>query len=182
MTDYKSILEEFGASLTDMATFMIQELQKELTDQGHILTGKLRDSIELTDINIRNNSQEAFVSLQSYFEILDQGVRPGRIPFNPGSGRKSSKYIDALIKFWMLKKGLGQEEATRAAFALAHKHKREGMPTQSSWQFSKNGRRMEFFTRTLDSNKNYDDFEESLLDSLERLSDVVLDNFKKSLK
>lgn len=182
MINYDTLITDIESSLKELAEFMIEDLQKELSEQGHILTGRLRDSIELTGINLSKGIQEAFVSLEDYYSILDSGVKANRIPYNPGSGRKSSKYIDALINFWMLKKGLSQEEAKRAAFATARKHLREGMPTQSSWQASQNGRRLEFFSRTLDSNENYDPFEEKITLSLERITDSILDNFQKLVR
>ena len=158
---------------------MIEDLKNELENQGHIMTGRMRDSIELLNIGLSSGKIEAFVGLEDYYSVLDTGIKAGRIPFNPGSGKKSSKYIEGLINFWMIKKGLNEKEATRAAFALAHKHKKEGMPTQSSWRYSPSGRRLEFFTRTLDSNSNYDDFEENLENELEKLSIEILNQFEK---
>ena len=178
-SDFEKVITE---SLKDLANFMIEDLKKELQEQGHIMTGALRDSIELTQLRISQGSQEAFVSLQNYYEVLDKGIPASRIPFNPGSGRKRSLYIEGLIKFWTIKRGLSNEEATRAAFATAHKHKKEGMPTQSSWKSSTNGRRLEFFTRTLNSNIHSESFENSLQDQLELLSDQIIDEFKISIK
>lgn len=181
MIDQVAILDQFEVSLRELAAYMIDDLKKELSEQGHILTGTLRDSIEVTGVRAAAGSQEAFVSLEDYFGIVDRGIRSNRIPFNPGSGRKTSKYIDGLIRFWMIKKGLDEKEATRAAFALAHKHKREGMPTQSSWQFSQNGRRMDFFTRTLDDDTHKDEFEKDIQDELEKVSTFILDNFENAI-
>lgn len=162
---------------------MIIDLKHELEQQGHVLTGKMRDSIELLNVGLSSGNLEAFVGLEDYYSILDKGVSAGRIPFHPGSGRKTSKYIEGLINFWMIKKGLGEKEATRAAFALAHKHKKEGMPTQSSWQHSPNGRILEFFTRTLDeSEDHYIKFESNLQDELETIGITIIDNFQLSLK
>lgn len=182
MINKNEILKAFEVDLGNLADFMITDLKRELIDQGHILTGKLRDSIELMNVNVSNGSIEAFVGLENYYGILDKGVRANKIPYNPGSGKKSSKYIDALINFWMIKKGLGKEEATRAAFALARKHKKEGMPTQSSWAHSSNGRRLEFLSRTIEDSDHYDQFESSLQDELEHVSDNIIDEFQKSLK
>ncbi|NOT38538.1 MAG: hypothetical protein HOP11_14295 [Saprospiraceae bacterium] len=155
---------------------MIQDLKDELTDQGHILTGKTRDSISLLSVKLQQGDLEAFVGLEEIYKVLDTGVSRNKIPYERGSGRKSSKYIDGLIKFWMIKKGLGPDEAKKAAFALANKHKKEGMPTQSSWQHAKNGRRLQFFTRTLDGSPHYDTFENNILDPIETLLDDILIN------
>ena len=182
MINKTEILKSFEVDLANLADFMITDLKRELIDQGHILTGKLRDSIELLNVNVSSGSMEAFVGLENYFGALDTGVRASRIPYEPGSGKKTSKYIDGLIKFWMIKKGLGKEDATRAAFALARKHKKEGMPTQSSWIHSSNGRRLEFFSRTVEDSDHYDQFETNLQDELESISDQIINTFQKSLR
>ncbi len=182
MINLDNILNDFKSYIADLAEYMIADLKEELSSQGHILTGKLKESIDLMNVGLNAGNIEALVGLEDYYGILDKGVSSSRIPYHPGSGRKSSKYIDALINFWMIKKGLGKEEATRAAFALARKHKKEGMPTQSSWAYSKNGRRMEFFTRTLDSNSNYEPFEAKIEDRLEAEANNILDNLQKQIK
>lgn len=182
MIDYKELLDNFETDLLELTEFMINDLKKELIDQGHVMTGRMRDSIELAQIKASQGSIEALVELENYFEVLDQGVRANRIPFHPGSGRKSSKYIDGLVNFWMIKKGLSKDEATRAAFATARKHKKEGMPTQSSWQSSSNGRRLEFFTRTLDDSNNYGKFEGNIQNQLENVSTRILNEFEHTLK
>ena len=182
MTTYENITDEFEASLTDLATFLITDLRKELSDQGHMLTGKLAESIEMTDIKLRNGDPEAFVSMEYYYYWVDRGVRRERINYHPGSGRDKSLYIEALIRFWMIKKGLSLKEAKQAAFFTARKHKKEGMPTQSSWEHSKNGKRMSFLEDTLDDSNHYDLFETDVQDSLERLSNTILDHFENTLK
>ena len=68
-----------------------------------------------------------------------------RIPFG-GSGRGKggkSAYIQGLISFWE-KRGLSGREAVGAAFATAHVHAREGMPTRASYIHSNTGERTGF--------------------------------------
>lgn len=184
MIDYKELLDNFETDLLELTEFMINDLKKELIDQGHVMTGRMRDSIELAQIKASQGSIEALVELENYYDILDKGVRANRIPFYPGSGRKDSEYIKGLVRFWMIKKGLSEKEATRAAFATAKKHKLEGMPTQSSWnsKITSNGRRLEFFTRTLDDSDNYGKFEGNIQNQLENVSTKILNEFEHTLK
>lgn len=181
MIDEKQIEALLKKDLAELADFMVTDLKRELIDQGHVMTGRMRDSIDLLAIKASQGSVEAFVEMENYFGALDQGVRGSRIPFHPGSGRKTSKYIDGLVNFWMIKRGLSKEEATRAAFATAHKHKKEGMPSQSSWQFASNGRRLEFITRTIEESKHYDGFENNIQNQLEDVAERILDEFELSL-
>jgi hypothetical protein len=60
--------------------------------------------------------------------ILNYGVTPERIPFSPGSGAKSSKYIDGLKAYAKLRFSVNDKEAERIAFAIAYKQKKRGMP------------------------------------------------------
>jgi hypothetical protein len=60
--------------------------------------------------------------------ILNYGVPANRIPFSQGSGAKSSKYIDGLKMYAKLRFNANDKEAERIAFAIAHKHKKFGMP------------------------------------------------------
>lgn len=46
--------------------------------------------------------------------------------------------------------GKSEREAQRIAFAIASKHKREGMPTKASRRFSKTGKRTGFIEQALD--------------------------------
>ena len=181
MIDQSQIENFLKKDLAELADFLVTALKRELIDQGHVMTGRMRDSIELAALKLGSGSIEAFVEMENYYGALDEGVRANRIPFHPGSGRKTSKYIDGLINFWMIKRGLSKDEATRAAFATARKHKKEGMPAQSSWQFATNGRRLQFMTRTIEESKHYDGFESNIQNQFENVSERVLDEFELSL-
>jgi hypothetical protein len=115
-------------------------LREESRNQGHTLTGAMEESfgafIEPLGVETRLTG-----TANGYTLYVNGGVPSKRIPFAPGSGAKSSKYITGLINYWRLR-GLTEEEATRAAFATAHKHKEEGMPTDASYRFSSNGQRL----------------------------------------
>ena len=126
----------------------VEDVKKELTDQGHVLTGKLRDSIRY-EIRSLPNLIQAVVWMEDYGFTIDKGLKPSEVPYNPGSGAAESDYIQGLFTFWKLK-GLGSEEALNAAFATANKHLQEGMPTENSFNFSNNGRRTGFFSNKVD--------------------------------
>lgn len=127
---------------------LISDFQDELRQQGHVLTGNLVNSMELSLIEGKDQIIGT-ISFQDYGAFVERGVPASRIPFSGSSGRGgTSKYIQGLIRFFQIK-GLSGNEAIRAAFATANKHKREGMPTRASYRFSSNGARTGFITRRL---------------------------------
>jgi len=148
---------------------LISDVKDELDRQGHKGTGKLKDSIRY-EIRKFPGIIEAVVFMADYGRYVDRGVKAANVPFsgtNRGSGGGgTSKYIQGLQQFWMLK-GLSRDEALSAAFATAHKHKKEGMPTNDSFDFSQNGKREGFFSDTLDT------FEMEIENLVEETQDVV---------
>ena len=127
---------------------LVEELKGEIKAQGHVLTGGLINSLEV-DVEFTGDGIRGVLKWNSYGNILERGVKPGRIPFTRGSGAKSSKYIEGLIRFFKIK-GLPTREATGAAFATANKQKREGMPTRNSFKYSSNGRRTGMIERVVE--------------------------------
>lgn len=125
-------------------------IKKEIEAQGHKLTGKLINSVTF-EVQQLNGGFEGTMFIADYGMILEKGVKPNRIPFTFGSGKKTSKYIQGLIDFFQ-KRGLHPKAAKSAAFATARVQKREGLPTRKSFRFSKNGRRKGFIKHTLDNN------------------------------
>jgi hypothetical protein len=122
---------------------LIQAFKEELTAQGHHLTGALEGSIKGTIKIDRRGDATLTGTAFSYGHILDAGVSPDRIPYGGGGGGGTSKYIQGLISYFMLR-GLDLREAKRAAFATANAHKQHGMPTAGSYAYSKNGQRLNF--------------------------------------
>jgi hypothetical protein len=142
-------------NFNDMLLFLVGIAKKELQEQGHTLTGKLEKSLRV-EISISLNSFVGKVYVSDYGIILDKGVKANKIPYRKGSGAKTSKYIEALTKYFQLR-GLDFKKAKGAAFATAHKQKieREGMPTRNSYRFASNGRRTGWIKRvTMKSNIN----------------------------
>lgn len=132
------MLQELIKQLSDL---IVQAIRVELGLQGHKLTGKLIESIEA----VATNTSTGFVISilgEDYIAPVNNGVPAANIPFSGRSGRGgTSKYIQGLRRFAQLRFGVSERKALSIAFAIANKHKREGMPTRASRRFSKTGRR-----------------------------------------
>ena len=130
--------------------FEIVKLQwgKEIRAQGHSLTGSLEKSLEAKNIKVLKGFIIDFYA-NSYGNIIDAGTKPNRIPFNEGSGAKTSKYIDGLKDFAMKRFGASDKEAQGIAFAIAKTQKKEGMPTKNSYRYSQNGKRLDLIDDTI---------------------------------
>lgn len=127
MIDEKNlnIFEELGQKIGRIVTAAVK---KAFALQGHKLTGELNNSISY-QVEARTDGAKIEVMLLNYGMVLNYGVPPSRIPFSPNSGAKGSKYIDGLKMFAKLKFGADDKTALGIAFAIAHKHKKVGMPT-----------------------------------------------------
>lgn len=141
-------MKEVVEILQDAANLVEAGLVDELRAQGHYLTGRLENSITG---RLRQKGGDVAIEGESlyYAGILHHGVRPDRVPYTPGAktGAGTSRYIQGLMTYFKLR-GLGEEEAKRAAFATAAKHKKEGMPTSGSYAYSQTGKRKDFITDT----------------------------------
>lgn len=157
------------------------ELKKELQGQGHVLTGTLLKTMTNVITSTPDTTEGAIV-MQDYYQVVNTGISANRIPYNRGSGKKSSKYIDSLIRFWKIKKGLSDKEAKSAAFALANKHKKEGMFTANSKKFASLKRRFGFFNRTIDNNATINKLPEKLEKAGSDTMDSIINKFTKAIK
>ena len=111
---------------------LTQELISELSTQGHTLTGALEKSIQSKITEMANNITLSG-SFNFYGRFMETGVPKERIPFYPGSGNKTSKYITALINYSKLRFGLDAKAAKGRAFQIAYKQKfNTGMPTRGA--------------------------------------------------
>jgi hypothetical protein len=134
---------ELQALVVDIMKELQEALREELAAQGHNLTGRLSDSIEF-DVSSDGREAVGQMFFSDYGVFVNVGVTADKIPFGgrSGNGGKSA-YIQGLIKFWE-NRGLSGREAVGAAFATAHVHKREGMPSRASYQYSSTGERTGF--------------------------------------
>jgi hypothetical protein len=117
----------------------------ELTQQGHRATGSLVESLEAKIISEDLDKLVGVIMAEDYGLIVDQGVKASRVPFSGtgGSGENQrSKYIEALLRWaQIVRPSLREKERKSFVFAVAHKHRKEGIPTGGSFSFSQNNRR-----------------------------------------
>jgi len=166
------ILRRFAQTLEALA----DRGRKRLAEQGHVATGKLLRSIEAQITSDDIDRLVGSIYAEDYGLIVDQGVPAGRVPFNPGSGARSSKYIEALLD-WIdvIKPGLVDRERRSFAFAIANAHKREGIPTAASSRFSKDGTRLNWIE------SSFADQEEEIEKELQ-LQRLISISFERSLR
>lgn len=144
MEDLQTLLfAEFERAAQEIAN----ALKQELMQQGHYATGKLAETIryEITAQDVEGF--EAVILANDYWVFLENGVSASRIPYTVGGPRRggTSKYISALLDWAkVVRPELDEKERKGFVFAVAAKHKKEGMPTRGSYAFSKNGRRKGF--------------------------------------
>ncbi len=135
-------MNPFEAAAQEIGKIAVEAVKMEYAAQGHKLTGALIDSIEY---QVRKTATGAAVEgiMLDYGIPVNTGVTAERIPYDPTrrTGAKTSKYIAGLQLFAQLRFRVGKKEALSIAFAIARKHKQQGMPTRGSRQFSKTGRR-----------------------------------------
>jgi hypothetical protein len=143
----EDLIRAIEPKLKDIAEKVRLDLATELEQQGHRLSGKLEKSISYEILQEANAFVIAFDYLK-YGIYVNNGVSPQNIPFSGRTGRGgTSKYIQALIDYAQAR---GMNKPVSAAFAIAHKHKREGMPTKASRRFSANGRRTGFQNQVIE--------------------------------
>jgi len=124
MTDTQDIYQRLGEQVGEVVK---KAVKQAFIMQGRSLTGALVNSIDYS-VNATVTSAYIEFTLLDYGMILNYGVPANRIPYSPGSGAKSSKYIDGLKMYAKLRFNANDKEAERIAFAIARKHKKFGMP------------------------------------------------------
>lgn len=116
-----------------LARFIFPQLSDELIRLGHKLTGALEDSF---DVKVREKGDIVTVEfwMLKYGLSLEYGIKPENIKFSPPDPprKKRSDYIKGLIRFAKLKFGATKKRAKAIAFAIAHKHKKEGYTIDKS--------------------------------------------------
>jgi hypothetical protein len=119
--------------------FLVDELRKELAEQGHNTSKMtLSDSIRYEIVG-----NDLFFYARDYAKYVDSGraKEVKRIP------------IDALAQ-WVELRGIatGESEIKSMAYAIQTKIYQEGSPTLGSFAFSDNGRRTDFVKFTFEEN------------------------------
>lgn len=111
---------------------IVEDIKKELRLQGHYAFGELEAS--MTDKEFIEGN-DFILSAQSlaYLEELEKGVPANKINVPLGDMPK-------LVKWIKLRFGVATDkEATKIAFAIIHKWKRQGKPLPTSRRYSKTG-------------------------------------------
>lgn len=160
--------------LNKIGDMLVDALAFEFSEQGHNNTGAGIESIVYA-VQRFGNAYQLDLMFEKYLIYQDKGVSANRIPFQIGSGKKQSRYIIALTK-WVMSRGMSNNEkaAKSIAFAIARTHKKEGMPTQGSYLYSRNGRRKYFFTENYAFEKVPEAVEAIMSDwALSVLEDVI---------
>ena len=162
----------------DISLLAISVVANEWRAQGHELSGSAVKQME-TMIRFEINTLVIEGLVPNYMAINNQGVPSNRIPYYPGSGRKTSKYIDGLIDYVQRRMGKSEKEAKGIAFAIASKHKKEGMPTKGSVRFSTTGKRTGFIEQALD--KNSAKFIELIENAITFSVEATIESYYKSI-
>ena len=172
------MLDNLQKLADDIGTLAMTVVANEWKAQGHNLTGSAVKQMEtMVRMEINTLIIEGFVP--DYMAINNEGVKSDRIPYYPGSGRKTSKYIDGLIDYVKRRMGKSDKEAKGIAFAIASKHKKEGMPTKASAKHSSTGKRTGFIETALD--KNSQKFIELIENAIKYSVEVTIESYYKSI-
>ena len=172
------MLEGLQKLADDISTLAISVVALEWRAQGHELSGSAVKQMEtMVKFEINTLVIEGFVP--DYMAINNEGVSSNKIPYYPNSGRKTSKYIDGLIDYAKRRMGKSDKEAKSVAFAIASKHKREGMPTKASARFSSTGKRTGFIEIALE--KNSQKFIELIEASIRFSVEATIESYYKSI-
>ncbi len=137
----------------ELESYIKELLMREWVDQGHFMDGRVVNEMELK-ISETVSGFEAAGMMFPYASYMEYGVEASRIPFSGRSGRGGkSRYIEALTSYVQRRMAITDlKEAKSVAFAIAHTHKKEGMPSLRSKEYSKTGKRTGWVTETLANN------------------------------
>ena len=136
------------AVVQQIANLALQSVAIEWKAQGHNLTGNAIKQLETRVVEGGDIIIQGYIV--DYMADINAGVTAANIPYSPGSGARSSKYIAGLIDYVKKRMGKSDREAKSIAFAIASRHKREGMPSKNSVRFSSTGKRTGFIEAALD--------------------------------
>lgn len=168
-------LQKLADDIGDLAMTVVAN---EWKAQGHNLTGSAIKQME-TMVKFQINTLIIEGLIPDYMAINNKGVLATKIPYYPGSGRKESEYIKGLMRYAKQRFGASDKESKSIAFAIASKHKKEGMPTIKSHKYSKTGTRTGFIETALD--KNSQKFIEIIENAIKYSVEVTIESYYKSI-
>jgi len=172
------MLEGLQKLADDISLLAITVVANEWRAQGHELSGSAVKQME-TVVKFEINTIVIEGLVPDYMAINNEGVPSNKIPYYPGSGRKTSKYIDGLIDYVKRRMGKSDKEAKGIAFAIASKHKQEGMPTKASARYSSTGKRTGFIEQALD--KSSPKFIELIENAITFSVETTIESYYKSI-
>jgi hypothetical protein len=172
------MLEGLQKLADDISALAIEVIAMEWRAQGHELSGSAVKQME-TVVKFEINTLVIEGLVPDYMAINNSGVTAARIPYTPNSGRPPSKYISGLIDYVKRRMGKSDKEAKSIAFAIASKHKKEGMPTKGSVRFSTTGKRTGFIEQALD--KNSPKFIELIENAITFSVEATIESYYKSI-
>jgi hypothetical protein len=172
------MLEGLQKLADNISALAIEVIAMEWRAQGHELSGSAVKQME-TVVKFEINTLVIEGLVPDYMAINNSGVTAARIPYTPNSGRPPSKYISGLIDYVQRRMGKSEKEAKSIAFAIASKHKKEGMPTKTSARFSKTGKRTGFIEQALD--KNSAKFVELIENAITFSVEATIESYYKSI-
>ena len=173
------MLEGLQKLADDISLLAITVVANEWRAQGHELSGSAVKQMETV---IREEIATIVIEgyVPDYMAINNSGVTAARIPYTPNSGRPPSKYISGLIDYVKRRMGKSDKEAKGIAFAIASKHKLEGMPTKNSViKHSKTGRRTGFIEIALE--KSTPKFIELIENAITFSVEATIESYYKSI-
>ncbi len=172
------MLEGLQKLSDDISILAITVVANEWRAQGHELSGSAVKQMETV---IREEIATIVIEgyVPDYMAINNSGVTAARIPYTPNSGRPPSKYISGLIDYVKRRMGKSDKEAKGIAFAIASKHKQEGMPTKGSVRFSTTGKRTGFIEQALD--KSSPKFIELIENAITFSVEATIESYYKSI-
>jgi hypothetical protein len=172
------MLEGLQKLADDISALAIEVIAMEWRAQGHELSGSAVKQME-TLVKFEINTLVIEGLVPDYMAINNEGVPSNKIPYYPNSGRKTSKYIDGLIDYVKRRMGKSDKEAKGIAFAIASKHKKEGMPTKASARYSSTGKRTGFIEQALE--KSSPKFIELIENAITFSVEATIESYYKSI-
>jgi hypothetical protein len=172
------MLEGLQKLADDISALAIEVIAMEWRAQGHELSGSAVKQMETV---IREEIATIVIEgyVPDYMAINNSGVTAARIPYTPNSGRPPSKYISGLIDYVKRRMGKSDKEAKGIAFAIASKHKKEGMPTKASARYSSTGKRTGFIEQALE--KSSPKFIELIENAITFSVEATIESYYKSI-
>lgn len=150
----------------------------EWKKQGHELTGQSVKSMQVVESDLQNGIRlDGYVPANMAY--LNAGIPANRIPYSPGSGKRFSLYIEGLRQYAKKRMNASDKDALGIAFAIASKHKREGMPTRTSARYSQTGKRTGFIETALEAKRP--EMERAIIEQITNEWQLLINVYFKSV-